>query len=107
MNQYGCLIKSYLTPIDSFAITFQYTFIYDKNIPFLKQLFNYGRFGTRGNNVTDISPNMKYNVREIWSSWGEYEPHDITTKLVESVEIENTESDTLTIGISMQAQGDY
>ena len=91
---------------DSIALTQQYTFIFDKNIDLLKQLFNYGRYGTQGTTASDISPNMIFITRELWSSWGEVEKHDIYTKIVESVDIENTESDALTIGITMQMQGE-
>ena len=91
---------------DSIAITLQYTFIYDNNVDLLKQLFKYGRYGTQGVTVEDISPNMDFSIDEIWCSWGDYENNNFKTKLVENVDIENTESDTLTLAITMQVQGD-
>lgn len=94
---------------DSYALTLQYTFVYDSSISFLRQLFNYARYGTYPNDTityNDITPNIIYKVVEIWSSWGEYEPKEIKTKLVENVDVENTESDTLTLSLTMQIQGD-
>ena len=91
---------------DSISLTLQYSFIYDKNIPLLKQLFKYGRYGTQGLTKEDISPNMDFVVNEIWCSWGEYEVISLHTKLIENIDIENTESDTLTLSLTMQIQGD-
>lgn len=94
------------THTDAIALTLQYSFIADESIEILDQWFEYGRYGTQGLTKDDISPNTIYNVREIWSSWGVYKNRDIKTKLVESIDIENTESDSLTLGITMQIQGD-
>ena len=94
------------THTDSIALTLQYSFIYDKKIDFLKQLFNYARYGTRGITVSDISPNMAYELGELWCSWGELEYNKVKTRLVENIDIENTESDALTIGFTMQIQGE-
>ena len=91
---------------DAIALTLQYTFIYDKNIDLIKQLFNYARYGTRGLTVNDITPNLEYKVIEYWCSWGDFENKEIKTKLVENVDIENTESDTLTLSLTMQIQGE-
>ena len=91
---------------DAIALTLQYTFVYDKNIPLLKQWFNYARYGTRGLTVNDITPNLEYKVIEYWCSWGDFENKEIKTKLVENVDIENTESDTLTLSLTMQIQGE-
>ena len=49
---------------------------------------------------------MIFSVKEVWSSWGEYEENEVKAKIVENIDIENTESDTLTIGLTMQIQGD-
>ena len=94
---------------DAMSATLQYTFIYDSENPFLKQLFYYGRYGMQGleNNVIDINsitPNMVFRMAEIWSSWGEYEWRALLVKIVENVDIENTESDTLTLTATMQIQ---
>ena len=94
------------THSDAISLTLQYTFICDFSIDLIKQLFNYGRYGTRGLTSNDISPNMSFNNREIWSAWGEYEIHDSKTKIIENIDVENTESDTLTIALTMQIQGE-
>ena len=91
---------------DSFSITLQYSFILDESIDLLKQWFNYARYGTQGVTVDDISPNMIYTTNEYWCSWGVFENISVPTKLVENIDIENTESDTLTLGVSMQVQGE-
>ena len=53
-----------------------------------------------------LPPNMIFEIMELWSSWGEVEPITFKTKIVESIDIENTESDTLTITVPLQIQGD-
>lgn len=87
---------------DSLALTLQYTFICDRNIELLNDWFYYARYGIQ----TEISPNIIYRVNEVWCSWGNYENIEIKTKIVENIDIENTESDTLTLSLSMQIQGD-
>lgn len=94
------------THTDSLTLTLQYTFILDNDQTFLNQLYKYGRYGTQGITVNDISPNMIYNIDEWWSSWGVVDKETFKAKLIESVDIENTESDTMTISITMQIQGD-
>ena len=94
---------------DAIALTLQYTFIYDKNVSLLRQWFNYARYGAYPHSTityNDITPNMIYGIKEIWCSWGEYEVKEIKTKLAENVDVENTESDTLTLSMTMQIQGD-
>ena len=96
------------THTDGITLRLQYSFVLDENIKLLKDWFNYGRYGTQyGTGGTYlITPNIIYNVGEYWSSWGNVELKLVLAKLVESIEIENTESDTLTLGITMQIQGD-
>lgn len=94
------------TQTDALSITLQYSFIYDKAIDLLKQLFKYGRYGRVGITANDISPNMIFGINEIWSSWGEYEVESVNAKIVGDIDIENTESDTLTIGVNFQVQGE-
>ena len=90
------------THTDGITLRLQYSFVLDESIALLKDWFDYGRYGTQ----TNISPNIIYNVGEYWSAWGDVELKAVLAKLVESVEIENTESDTLTLGITMQIQGE-
>lgn len=91
---------------DSVALTIQYTFIIDETKEILSQWFDYGRYGTQGITVNDISPNMIYEITEYWSSWGVYSPKTFKAKLVENVDNENTESDTMTLSLTFQIQGE-
>ena len=90
------------THTDGIALTLQYTFIADESFNLINKWFDYARYGDQ----SYITPNIIYSVNEIWSSWGNYVVKNIKTKLVENVEIENTESDTLTLSVNMQIQGD-
>lgn len=91
---------------DALAITLQYTFICDFNIPLLKQWFKFARYGTQGLTADKISPNIVYGVSEFWSSWGEFEKETYRAKIVENIDVENTESDTLTLSVTFQKQGE-
>ena len=91
---------------DSLTLTLQYTFIADDTKPILKQLFDYGRYGTTGITENDISPNIIYNMVEWWSSWGDVQKKTYLGKLIENIDIENTESDTLTLTTTFQIQGE-
>ena len=98
------------THSDNISLSMQYTFVCDRDIDIINQFFKYGRYGIQGtatNNYLDgITPNMIYKTQEIWSSWGNVETITFKTKIVESVDIENTESDTLSITIPFQIQGE-
>lgn len=96
---------------NSLGISLQYTFIVDETISLIKQWFEYGRYGIQANGTTipyanGITPNMIYEVKEIWSSWGQIDIKTFLAKIVESIDIESTESDTLTISIPLQIQGE-
>jgi hypothetical protein len=98
------------THTDALTINMQYSFVLDKSNDLLKQFFKYARYGTQadGENISyqnGITPNMIYSITELWSYWGNYEFIDFYAKVVESVEIQNTESDTLSISIPFQVQG--
>ena len=92
---------------DSLALTLQYTFILDRNIPFLDQLFKYARYGTQGLTESYISPNMEYGINEIFCSWGVIESFKVVGKIIENIDIENTEGDILTISLSIQIQREW
>lgn len=98
------------THTNGLGLTLQYTFICDFSNTFLRYLFKYARYGTQadGTNLAyslGFTPNMIFNVREMWCSWGVLECEDFNAKIVESIDIENTESDTLTISLPLQIQG--
>ena len=93
---------------DALTPTIQYTFIVD-NEPLIKGWFNMGRYGESANIESyasvGITPNMIYQVVDLWSSWGNIEWKGYLAKLVGDIDIENTEGDVLTLTISMQVQG--
>ena len=96
---------------DAIALTLQYTFVYDKSISLLKQWFDYARYGIQPDGEETpfrdgITPNIIYEILEIWSSWGDFEIIQVRAKIVENIDIENTESDTLTLSVTMQIQGE-
>ena len=96
---------------DALSNTLQYSFVVDESIWLLKQWFNYGRYGTQyvgsaNENVQTMSPNLIYDIKEYWSSWGNVDIIPFIAKIVGSVDIENTEGDTLTLGVTMQVQGE-
>ena len=99
------------THTDALSLTLQYTFICDMENDLIKQWFNYARYGTQyiasgTTGFSTMSPNLIYNVIEYWSSWGVFESKQVKAKIVESIDIENTEGDTLTLSLTMQIQGD-
>ena len=92
-------------------LALQYTFVLDKGIGIINDWFKYARYGIQANGSTipytsGITPNMIYKVVEYWVSWGKVEMYEVQTKIVESIDIENTESDTLSISLNMQIQGE-
>ena len=91
---------------DAITLTLQYTFICDENVALLEQWYNYARYGTLGTGQNQISPNLIYKVNEYYCSWGNFKNTEILAKIVGDMDIENTESDTLTISVSMQIQGE-
>ena len=98
------------THTDNLTISMQYTFIVDKSIDIIKQWFEYGRYGKQadGTSITytnGITPNMIYEITEIWASWGNIDKYTFNGKIIESIDLENSESDTLTMTIPFQLQG--
>lgn len=95
---------------DSLTLSIQYSFVLDKSIDLLNQMFRYARYGKQGTSDNDyedgITPNMIYRIREYWSAWGEVRVEEYKAKIVSSIDIENTESDTLSITIPFQVQGE-
>lgn len=93
---------------DGIKASIDYSFVLDFAEPLIKQWFRYARYGIQGtltNSYSDgVSPNTLYQIKEIWSSWGEIEIFDIVAKAVDNIDIENTESDALTIRITFDIQ---
>lgn len=90
----------------------QYTFIMDFAIDLLVQWFNYARYYETNLGVnsaiqnSSITPNIIYEVVEIFNSWGKIDKHTFKTKIVDEISVDNTESDIMTIAVPMQLQGD-
>lgn len=91
---------------DALSITKQFTFICDENNGLLEKWYDYGRDGDIVKAKDGVSPNMIYATTEYYCSWGNYKKKTRLTKIIESVDIENTESDTMTLSITMQVQGE-
>ena len=94
---------------DGIGLNIQYSFIADFNIDLIKWWFDYARYGDIENDSDNkplISPNIIYEISEFWSSWGIVKNKNYLGKIVDNIDIENTESDTLTLGITMQVQGE-
>ena len=93
---------------DGIKASINYSFVLDFAEPLIKQWWRYARYGVIGtlaNTYSDgVSPNMLYKLQEIWSSWGEVEVYTIIAKAVDNIDIENTESDALTIRITFDIQ---
>lgn len=96
---------------NSIAPTIQYTFIMDRDISILKQWYIYARQGFKRNSVTasilqnEVCPNLIYYVREYLVDWDIVETNTFPAKIIESIDIESTESDVMTITIPFQIQG--
>lgn len=87
---------------DGMTISRQYSFVYDYSIGLLKELYEYSRYGIQ----THITPNLIYEVCEVFSSWGVVDLYTRYFKVVEDIEVENNESDVVTISMPLQLQGD-
>lgn len=91
---------------DTASPTIQYTFVYEENVVLLRNLFEYSRYGIVSATTAGISPNMIFDIVELWCSWGEINKYTFLGKIVESVNVENTESDVMTLQITIQIQGE-
>ena len=94
------------THTDGLGVILQYSFIVDDGIDLISQWFSYARYGAYAITNSGISPNMIYNIQEIWSSWGAIGIINVLGKIVDNIDIENTESDTLSLSVTFQVQGD-
>ena len=98
------------THADSLSVVLQYSFVVSDDIPLLEQWFEYGRYGeTNVNSSSELqtmSPNLIYNVYEIWSYWGKVKTKVKKTRIADSTDIDVTEGDTMTVSVTLQIQGD-
>lgn len=93
---------------DGINPTFDYSFVLDKSNELIKQWWKYSRYGIIGTPTQSftegVTPNVLYKIVEIWSSWGEIERYEFKAKATENIDIENTESDALTLKIKFELQ---
>lgn len=99
------------THTDSLSINLQYSFVVDRRIDFLYQLYKYARYGVvaDGTIITyanGITPNMIFEISEIKSSWASIDVDTYKAKIVDSVDCDITESDVMSITLPLQKQGD-
>lgn len=93
------------THANTLSPTIQYSFLIDEEDDLLTQLFEYSRYGIVKANNNGISPNMIFAITEYWCYWGYVKNYTYFGKIVESIPVENTESDVMTIQLSLEIQG--
>lgn len=93
---------------DGINPNFDYSFVLDKNETLIYQWWKYARYGITGtleqSYADGVSPNTLYKIQEIWSYWGEIEIFEFIAKATDNIDIENTESDALTIKLTFELQ---
>lgn len=95
------------THTESTTNQIKYSFVLNEDIVLLKQLFYYSRYGTyKDDDEYVISPNLIFELKEYYCAWGNADVNTFKVKLVDTVDLDNTESDVLTLGIKLQIQGD-
>ena len=91
---------------DSISVSNQYTFMLNKEEGLINAWFEYGRYGIIPSNPENgVTPNMVYKISEWWSYWGNVRPITFHSKIVGTIDIDNTESDAITIRLPMQVVG--
>ena len=90
------------THTDGLSIRREYTFVCDLSITMINRFFKYARYKSD----TVITPNIVYLVREVISSWGQVNVYDSNARIIETIEINNNESDVMTITLPLQIQGE-
>lgn len=98
------------THTDSLVVSKQYTFVYNDEIGLLNQWYEYASYGNQNLNSgalqqASMTPNIIYKISEIENSWCDIKERHFDTKIVDDIEINDTDSDIITIGLTMQIQG--
>lgn len=94
----------------SMTLTLNYAFILDTDVALIKEWFMFSRYGISardsGGNFTSetITPNLIYHINEFIACWGVVNINGFDAKISGNIEIENSESDVLTIKVPMQIQ---
>ena len=90
--------------------TLSYSFVLDKSEPLIYQWWKYARYGIQGQESdtptysTGVTPNTIYEIVEYWSSWGNIEKITYKAKATENIEVENTESDAISLKLNFEVQ---
>ena len=105
LNQLASNFFKQNTHTDGNAINLQYSFIVDRSINIINQMFLYARYGNMSATSSGISPNMIFTISELWCSWGDVERYQYSGKIVDSIDVDNTESDVLSLSVKFQLQG--
>ena len=90
--------------------TISYSFVLDKSEPLIYQWWKYARYGIQGKEndsptySTGVTPNTIYQIVEYWSSWGNIEKITYNAKATENIEVENTESDAISLKLNFEVQ---
>ena len=90
--------------------TISYSFVLDKSEPLIYQWWKYARYGIQGQETdtptysTGVTPNTIYQIVEYWSSWGNVEKITYNAKATENIEVENTESDAISLKLNFEVQ---
>ena len=90
--------------------TISYSFVLDKSEPLIYQWWRYARYGIQGKETdnptysTGVTPNTIYEIVEYWSSWGTIEKITYNAKATENIEVENTESDAISLKLNFEVQ---
>ena len=92
---------------DAMNNSIQYSSLLDTNNAFLTTLFKCSRYGLGLKSTRNyiVSPNIKYEIIETWVSFGVVEQYTYYGKLASSIDVENTESDVLSISFSFNVEG--
>lgn len=96
------------THTDSITPTIQYSFVVNE-YGFSYALWQYSRYGigffNQGNLIkNNPSPNTLYLVDEYYMSFGVSYHQQYYAKIINAIEVNNTESDTLTVSVTFQVQ---
>lgn len=90
--------------------TISYSFVLDKSEPLIYQWWKYARYGIQGKETDNptysagVTPNTIYQIVEYWSSWGTIEKITYNAKATENIEVENTESDAISLKLNFEVQ---
>ena len=93
---------------DGINPTLSYSFVLNRGESLIEQWYKYARYGVVGtptdSYATGVTPNTLYRVVEINSYWANIDIVEFLAKATENIDVENTESDALTIKLTFEKQ---